>query len=78
MVLHVRYAEILRGNVARLPGHSQLALCLQHALPAIRDACVEADGSEVKIGSFVRTTLRRGVMTDGLAARRAGLRCLVR
>ena len=35
------------------------------------------DGSEIKISSFVKTTIRRGVNTDGLAARRAALRCLV-
>eukprot|EP00750_Incisomonas_marina_P007463 INCI14980.5.p1 GENE.INCI14980.5~~INCI14980.5.p1 ORF type:complete len:159 (+),score=31.84 INCI14980.5:351-827(+) len=34
------------------------------------------DGSEIKISSFVKTTIRRGVNTDGLAARRAALRCL--
>ena len=61
-----------------LAAADQLATVLRRVLPAIVSACTNVDGSEIKIGSFVQTTQRRGVMTDGLADRRAALRSLVR
>lgn len=71
------YVRVLIGSDAQHANTNQVCICLRTAFPSIHKACTINDGSEVKVGSFVRTTLRRAVMTDGLVTRQISLQCLV-